>query len=651
MHSMPRLRSRMSIILSLVALASIVSGVFLLTGAGSPAQTALARGLTYASLTPKQKELLSGMRRLELTSPASAARTRASQPGNYFPTSDDGCAQNRGNNIEVSQDCLNLTEDLSATMQGRGQTQDEGVIAADPFNPSHLVVGYTDYSRGDGTCGSSFSRNGGQSWTPTTFPADFTNGAAFGGVERQYWQAGGEVSAAWDTKGNAYLACEVFMRGLGVSNNPDSSDGMYVFRSTANGGASWDFPGRPVVENSNANVIDDKSYMTIDDQIGSPFQDRIYVTWTLLSSDGSAYIVESHSSDYGQSFSPPVVVSTTSPLCVNTFGAGTAHGTCNQNEFSQPFTGPDGTLYVIYDNFNPALSNANDNHYQVLLSRSTDGGVTFSAPVLVANYNDFPDCAVYQNGQNPGETCIPEKGTTTHSAFLTTNYAVGAVDPVNGDIVVTFGSYINKFSNPANGCTPQGFSVNARNLYTGVKTVGACSNKILESISTNGGASFNGDITDPTTMPVVTDAPGQQHTDQWWQWMGFTKDGTLAVSYYDRQYGDDELTGSFDFSLSGSRDLQRFATRRVTTGHLPLPTQFEDSQGNGIFLGDYTGMAVVGNEAHPIWTDTRNPDLTLCPGTGTVGVPPRVCTFDETSGGPLANAQNVFTLAEDIPVP
>ncbi|MEO7019265.1 MAG: sialidase family protein, partial [Ktedonobacteraceae bacterium] len=472
MRSFSRFRSRMSIVLSLVALASMIGGFVFLTGTGIATNKALAKSVTYSNLTPRQKLLLSGLRRSELASQKGQARTKTTAFSNYFPTSDDGCAHNQGDNIQVSQHCLNLSEVPSTSLQGRGQAQVEGSIASDPLHPNHLVSSYTDYSSGDGNCNSSFSRNAGQTWTPSTLPIGFTNGATFGTVERQYWQTGGEAAVAWDTKGNAYLECEVFMRGLGTSNNPDQSDAMYVFRSTSNGGASWDFPGRPVVENSNPNIIDDKSYLAIDDQVGSPFQDRVYVTWTLLASDGSAYIVASHSSDYGQSFSAPVVVSTSSTLCANTFGAGIAHGTCNANEFSQPFTGPDGALYVIYDNFNPAESNTNDNHYQVLLSKSTDGGVTFSSPVLVANYNDFPDCAIYQNGQNPGETCLPEKGTTTHSAFLTTNYPVGAIDPVNGSVVVTFGSYINAFSNPANGCAPQGFSVNVRNLYTGVKTAG-----------------------------------------------------------------------------------------------------------------------------------------------------------------------------------
>ena len=335
---------------------------------------------------------------------------------------------------------------------------------------------------------------------------------------------------------------------------------------------------------------------------------------------------------------------------MNTFGAGTSQGPCNANEFSQPFTGPDGALYVVYDNFNTALSDANDNHYQIFLSKSTDGGRTFNAPVLVANYHDFPDCATYQGGQNLFETCIPEKAATQNSIFRATNYPVGAIDPVNGAIVVTFGSYISRYSSPATGCVPQGFTPIGSSLYSGVKVAGACSNKILESVSTNGGASFNGTITDPTTLTVVSAAPAQRATDQWFHWADFTRDGELVVSYYDRQYGNDEVTGTMDFSLSGSRNLQNFATRRVSSSTMPLPTQFPDTQGNGTFLGDYTGLA-VGYNAHPIWMDTRRQDLALCPGTGVGAVPPRVCTFTSAPGGPLANDQEVLTSSLNAPAP
>lgn len=538
-------------------------------------------------------------------------------------------------------------------MQGRGQAQNETALAIDPLHPNHLLASYNDYRRGDGNCGASYSLNGGQSWTDTIVPMGFTRGTNFGGVARQYWQAGGDTSVAWDTRGNAYLSCQVFMRGPGVTNNPDVSSAFYIFRSTGNAGASWDFPGRPVVETFTQNpaVLLDKQYLTVDNHVGSPFRDRVYVTWTSFAADGSAYIYEASSSDYAQTFSAPVLVSSTSPLCVNTFGAGTPQGPCNQNQFSDPFTGPDGALYVVCSNFNNALSDANDNHNQVFLSKSTDGGQTFSSPVLVANYNDLPDCATYQGRQDAGRACVPEKGASQQSVFRASNYPSGAVDPRTGAIVVTFGSYISKYSNPSNGCVPAGFNpATGINLYTGVKTAGACSNKILESVSTNGGTSFNGAVTDPTTLTVVSAALKQQTSDQWFQWEAFTTDGKLAVSYYDRQYGADETTGAMDVSLSGSRNLQTFGVSRATSSSMLPPTEFPDAQGNSVFFGDYAGLAAV-DDAHPIWADTRSPDLALCPGTGVTGVPPHICTFTSVANGPTANDEDIFTTTKDIPLP
>src|SRR5581483_2121854 len=155
--------------------------------------------------------------------------------------------------------------------------------------------------------------------------------------------------------------------------------------------------------------------------------------------DGTSYIFEAHSADYGETFSAPVVVSTTSTLCDNTAGLPTPHGTCNTNQDSQPFTAPDGTLYVVYSNFNNA-NTAPENRSQVLLAKSTDGGATFAPPVRAGYFNDLPDCATYQNGADPGRACVPEKGPSFNSIFRAGNYAVGAVDPTSpSTIAVTYG--------------------------------------------------------------------------------------------------------------------------------------------------------------------------------------------------------------------
>jgi hypothetical protein len=67
-------------------------------------------------------------------------------------------------------------------------------------------------------------------------------------------------------------------------------------------------------------------------------------------------------------------------------------------------------------------------------------------------------------------------------------------------------------------------------------------------------------------------------------------------------------------------------------------------------MGDYTGLDAVdkgpSSIAYPIWSDTRNAELFLCPGTGIPGVPPQVCTAPAANAS-LANDQEVFT----APVP
>lgn len=614
---------------------------------GPALRSANAQASPYAGLSKIQKRILSGFLSSEFDAHSTTSNVAVNR-SNYFPTGDDGCPQNRGENVKVNRNCLNVSD---PALQGRGQANNETSIAVDPTNPSHLVASDNDYRRGDGNCYSAFSLDGGQSWADTTVPMGFTNGTNFGGVPRQYWQAGGDTSVAWDTKGNAYLDCQMFMRGPGVTNNPDQSSAIYVFRSTKNNGGSWDFPGRPVIEtfNTTGAPFQDKPLLTVDNHKGSPFQDRVYVTWTLFAADGTSYIYEAYSNDYAETFSAPVLVSTDSAVCANTLGLPIPNGRCNTNQFSDPFTGPDGSLYVVYNNFNNAVSSATDNHNQFLISKSTDGGKTFSAPVLAGSYYDLPDCATYQGGLDAGRACLPEKGANTNSIFRATNYASGAVNPQNGDVVVTFGSYINKNSNESNGCVPAGFAADGVNLYQGVKTPGACNNDILLSVSTNGGASFTGTTTDPRQLTDITATAKQTSTDQFWQWVGISQTGQFAVSYYDRQYGSDETTGSSDISLSGSNaDFSSFPAVRVTSSSMPIPTQFPTTNGAGIFYGDYTGLSVSGSTAYPVWMDTRGTDRFLCPGTGAPGVPPAICALKEPNGI-VANDQDIYTAAVPIP--
>ena len=178
--------------------------------------------------------------------------------------------------------------------------------------------------------------------------------------------------------------------------------------------------------------------------------------------------------------------------------------------------------------------------------------------------------------------------------------------------------------------------------------MGACNNKILIKTSNSGGASFAGG-TDPRSAMVVPQAPGQARTDRWFQWASFANNGHLAVSYYDRQCGNDEITGSADSSLSGSRDMVNFGQSRVTSSSMPPPTEFPNAHGAGVFWGDYTGLAASTGIAYPIWRDTRVTDVFLCPGTATPTTPPALCSATENNGI-VANDQEIYTALVGIPI-
>ena len=636
-------------------------------------------------MTDEQERLLSGFAAYMLSPHNDNGGTDQQQPTSYFPRGSGACPTNQSSNIKVNQNCLNLSD---PDLQGRGQAQNETFISVDPSNTNHIIASYNDYRRGDGTCGVSYSLDSGRTWNYTTVPNNFMRGSNVNLAPREYFEASGDTSVGWDSKGNAYLSCQMFNRGRATTGDPDQASGFYVFRSTGNDGASFNFTGRPVTETAPRTgctpggggtagcgqtsflPLEDKQFMAVDNNSNAcagspatatpgsactPFQDRIYVTWTEFAPNGTAFIYESYSSNYGESFSPRKLVSLNNPvLCVNDYGLGTAD-LCNENQFSQPFVGQDGVLYVIFNNFNnpETLGTTPDNRNQILISRSFDGGNTFETPHKVTDYYDLPDCATYQGGHDFGRACVPEKGPTTNSIFRATNYGAGAVNPANpAQVVVTVGSYINQHSKESNGCVPTSFSpATGQNLYTGVKTAGACNNDILVSVSNDGGATFTGTTTDPRAMATATTDPGQATSDQWFQWIAFTKNGKLATSYYDRQYGADETTGYSDVSLSasgGSPAYTKWNVQRVTSRSMPIPTQFPEGS-YSTFWGDYAGLA-ADTQAHPLWSDTRDPDLFACPAAsgGGISLPPSVCGATTPDGAPL-NDTNIYTANNSIP--
>jgi hypothetical protein len=77
---------------------------------------------------------------------------------------------------------------------------------------------------------------------------------------------------------------------------------------------------------------------------------------------------------------------------------------------------------------------------------------------------------------------------------------------------------------------------------------------------------------------------------------------------------------------------------------MPPPTQF-----GGLFFGGYTGLTADLN-SYPVWMDTRNPELFVCPGTATATRPPGFCTASGDNAV-FANDQEIYIASVGLPGP
>src|SRR2546425_1829052 len=265
-----------------------------------------------------------------------------------------------------------------------GAPQNETAIAVDPHNPNRVVAAANDYvtrtwacdingtpcsALGDGYSGTYFSNDGGQTWCCTSSdPAHL--GTLIPGVTHltggQY-DAGGDPALAFDSQGNVYYA------GLGF-NRTSAPNTVAVNKGTFNGSGQLNW-GPPTFINptTSPSVLNDKEWIAADWHAASPYRDRIYVSWTrfLFNPANGNYIQSpiffASSTDGGQTFSTPKNIS----------------GNVLYAQGSRPVVGYDGTVYIFWEG-STRLATLSSTY----VAKSTDGGVTFSQPVIVAQLQD-----------------------------------------------------------------------------------------------------------------------------------------------------------------------------------------------------------------------------------------------------------------------
>lgn len=483
----------------------------------------------------------------------------------------------------VSLGCGNRTSagDARVNQDCGVQRQAEEDIAYNPLHPKNLIAGQNDSSIGWNHCGFDYSLDSGRSWgsgIPPFYqrlnhpPRGHTIAGGHGSGHT--YDAASDPSVAFDAQGNAYFSCVLFdvngnANGLLVTRSPAAAKGS--FYNTVPAGS----PHYVVVEDNKAAASVDKEFITTDTFSRSPYRDTVYVTWTEFISSPNcrggvcfSSIYFSRSRDHGLTWSKPTEISGSSrALCFggNAFDPRRSPHACDFDQGSQSMVLPNGNIVVVFNNGNTRNNNPN---LQQLAVISRNGGTSWSSPVFVGRdiITHEPNCNF---GEGP-EECVPG------SYVRVDDFPRATLDRSNGRLYAVWNDYRDhrfdiRLSESTNGGRiwrerPHPIESLHKDAYMADIGVSATNHDVAVGFYTT----------------------GRVHKER--NHKGVFKPGTGGV---------DARTSTFRLAVS-RRGRASFTVSSISPRFRPP---------NGIqigFNGDYSGITVIGNVAHPIWSDTRN---------------------------------------------
>src|SRR6266571_3824889 len=268
-----------------------------------------------------------------------------------------------GSNIRVNCDSIKLPHN-------------EMSIAVDPMNPSHIVAGSNDYEI-------FFVGSSSVERIIAGFYTSFDGGTTWinGHISPGGFTFNGDPAIAFNTKFGVVDYATIASNGGQAAGFATAT----IQVNTSNdGGLTF---GNPVIValgtgGTRTTVFQDKPYIAVDNNPSSPYYGRVYVTNTRFLFHSQGQYLESPiqltiSDDGGNKFSTPQIISGTSTtLCSQPGVTPRNNGICNEDQFSTPVVGRDGTVYVAFQNDEHAQTPAIFRD-QYLVVKSTDGGVTF----------------------------------------------------------------------------------------------------------------------------------------------------------------------------------------------------------------------------------------------------------------------------------
>jgi hypothetical protein len=439
-------------------------------------------------------------------------------------------------------------------------------VGVDPVAPGHMIASSNDY----GSCCDEIytTFNNGATWANINVSRE--NPAVIGSDP---------VTVIDRRHGTAIHSSLNFNFSLGRG---ETCRGDVVVSVSTDGGMTWRIP--VIVDTgigcdtSNTQLFNDKEWIVTDNNPSSPFYGRSYLTWTKFVSAGGDYlaspIFESHSDNGGFTWSTPHEISgSNAALC--TFQESGPSGACDENQFSVPTVGPDGTVYVAFENEqNQALwepGEVFDNQY--LLVKSSNGGVSWSAPSFVVGLED---------GSRDYPINVDERQTLTGYQVRVNSAGNIVASPrasENGRLYLVFADNRNGTHDSASPVT---------------------NTDVFLMTSTNGGGTWTGPVqVDPST------------TDQWFPWVDVNPtNGTVGVLYNDRETANPSLYDAALTELPGGKTVVSTAPSHPTQS-LFFQADVPGCATCATFHGDYINIEYGSNgRANMAWTDMRDPSDT-----------------------------------------
>ncbi len=418
----------------------------------------------------------------------------------------------------------------------------------------------------------------------------------------------------------------------------DNANGILVTSSPAGAGGSFynnvSATGRNfvVVEDNPrptapglfpAAVVHDKEFIVADSNPSSPNRDNVYITWTVFQFKNTCQgtnpatprqcaspIFGSMSTDHGLTWSTPEEISGNNPqICFfgNILDPSRNEHDCDLNQGSDPVVLPNGDLALVWRNGNTGATDPNAQqlgthcrpagkselgtaHFNCgMPSRvGTDAIFSFAAGIRE------PRCSLGRGA----EECIP-------SVFIrTSDFPRLAVDKSNGNLFAVWQDYRNAEFD----------IILARSNDAGLTWTEATApvnsstgfDEYMPAVDVGTDHSVAVSFYQSTRHPLENNPP--THTTA--QCGGNT---TRCFTATDPGVFD----GISSYWLSG-RKQTTIAPATPFVQVKVSPDFAAPDGGQAGFNGDYSALAVWGNTAYPLWSDTRNPAVVTDPPQGIV---------------------------------